>query len=287
MKPFRFWPGSLDLRIGVDKPQGPIRGDVIYIHGFADQLDNHPMLFEELTKAGFRVISFDLPGHGENKGIQSDLGLYSFPSLASLVVEVEKRTREDAGRPLFIAGWSTGGLLAVRMAQMESFKGSGRAVSGLILYAPGVSVHLFVGWYGFVTMGTLSNNPEAPRAGGIQWHNRSPLFTPLFALRLLGNAWFWSGEPMPKSLPVLMFVGGDAEDAYAWSPGLRIWAADQRKSGAPVTVVECMGARHELDNEKDPVGREVRAASAAFARGVLSRSPAGVLDAVLGRCKKF
>lgn len=282
LKPFPRLPGRLHLRIGEDRPEGTPLGDVLYLHGFADRLDNHGPLFEAWRKAGLRVVSFDLPGHGENRGFQNRLGWYSFERLGALALEVERRTREDPRRPLILAGWSTGGLLAVRMVQEDRFAG-GRRPSGIVLFAPGVSLHLLVGRVGLVTEGTLTRNPDPPHVGGI--HPRSPLLRPLFALRLLGNSWLWSGEPMPRDTPVLVLVGGTEEDRYAYSPGLKRWAADQRKLGAPVTGVECPGGYHELDNEPDPIGRETRAAAAAFARSAAGAATS--LDAALGACRRF
>lgn len=275
LKPLKRLPGRLDLRVGITRPAGPVAGDILFIHGFADRLDNHGPLFQELSAAGFRVVSFDLPGHGENRGgLQNSLDLQSFAGLASIAVEVERRTREDASRPLLLAGWSTGGLLAVRIAQEDAFRDAGRKPRALILFTPGVAVHPLLGRHGIVTDGTLTQNPAPPHHGGIPLRNRSPLLHPAFAARFLVNAFVRSRAPLPSGLPTLIFLGGDAEDRYADSPRVREWALRQRAGGATILGLQCAGGFHELDNEDDPargltIGREVRAAAAAFARGVV------------------
>jgi len=265
-----------------------VAGDILYIHGFADRVDHHGPLVDAWTRAGFRINAFDLPGHGENTGgLQNNLNCYSFGRLAALALEVERRTREDAGRPLILAGWSTGGLLAIRMAQEHVFQDRGRRPVGMILFAPAVSVYPLVGAYGVVTQGTLTRNPDPPHKGAIRLWNRSILLKPLFALRMIGNAWFRSGNPMPEDLPTLIFVGGESDDAYACSLGLKKWAEDQRARGGKITGVVFAGAYHELHNEAAPVGREVRAASAAFAGAVATGASPDALDAALGACRRF
>lgn len=91
--------GLLKLRVGELRPNGSPVGDVLYLHGFADRLDNHGPLFEAWTTAGLRVTSFDLPSHGENSGIRNKIDLYSFDELTALNKHVERVTREEDRRP--------------------------------------------------------------------------------------------------------------------------------------------------------------------------------------------
>ncbi len=60
--------GRLSIRIGVAEPQGETHGDILFFIGFADRVDNHKPLFDAWTAAGFRVIAYDYPSHGETCG---------------------------------------------------------------------------------------------------------------------------------------------------------------------------------------------------------------------------
>jgi alpha-beta hydrolase superfamily lysophospholipase len=268
--------GLLKVRVGVQKPAGEIKGDVLYLHGFADRLDNHGPLFKAWTDAGLRVISFDLPSHGENSGLKNRIDLFGFEELADLAKDVEADTREDARRPLLLAGWSTGGLLAVRMAQTDAMRGSGRKVSGLVLFAPGVAVYPLVGEKGIVTQRSLTNNPNPPHKGPIS--PASPLLTPIFSSKLLLNAGLARHETLPGKLPSLVMVADDEADVYADSAKVRQWAIQQRDSHrAGLVGLSFPGAKHELDNEPGQTGSGVREAAAAFAQAVATgQDPAGI-----------
>jgi alpha-beta hydrolase superfamily lysophospholipase len=120
---------------------------VIYFHGFGDRLDNHKPLFDAWNAVGLRVVAFDLPSHGEDSGFSNLIDLYSFQELGELATKVEASKREDETRPLILAGWSTGELIATQMIQKEIFKAQGgRVPRALIFFAPAISVPLFMSW---------------------------------------------------------------------------------------------------------------------------------------------
>jgi hypothetical protein len=86
---------------------------------------------------------------------------------------------------MLFAGWSTGGLLALRMSQgLGSYEGE-RPISGLILLAPGVFVKPVVGEWGTVTLRSLTQDPLAPHIGKIMPDR--PALEVAFAVDLLVN----------------------------------------------------------------------------------------------------
>ena len=99
------------------KQEIKIEADMLFLIGFGDRADNHGPLFNLMNEQGIRVISFDYPSHGESQC--SNINLESFTSLSFLAQEIEEKTRENINRPLFLSGWSTGGLLALRMIQQN------------------------------------------------------------------------------------------------------------------------------------------------------------------------
>lgn len=269
--------GSLNLRIGIQNPVGEPIGDVLYIHGFADRLDNHGPLFSAWTNAGLRVISFDLPSHGENSGTYNNINKFTFENLAKLAATVEQLTKpENLNRPLILAGWSTGGLIIVRALQENWITSFSRPIAGVILFTPGIGVRKFPWTFGnklgMVTQETLTHDPHPPHVGKIK--PSTPFWNSLafrFAPSLLFNSVKSQSVAYPSSIKTLVFSGGDKEDVYAKSYVIRDWVSDQnslrQEAGGPsVLSVRCPHAAHEIDNELPQYGgTEVRAAAAEFA----------------------
>lgn len=260
-------PEWLTLNVISLNPVGTPIADVIYVHGFADRAQNHLPLFEQWRKAGYRVIAFDLPSHGNTTGF-GRIDFHSFSKLGRYVRTVADQFLQDPKRPLIVAGWSTGALIAIRSIQLGSFDGAERRPSGLVLFAPGVAVRLLVGTFGIVTTRTLTSNQNPPHVGRIT--PRSPFLTPLFATRLLFNAWRARNESFPKELPTLVLTGGDEEDRYVQTARVEAWAKGLRDGGAQVWNVSFPNAFHELDNEPGPVGNTVRSTSVEFVKAVLA-----------------
>ncbi len=272
--------GVLELRIGIMTPSQPILGDILYLHGFGDRFDNHQDLFKEWVKSGFRVISFDLPSHGENRGPNNNLNNFSFFDLANLAASVEQNTKPTSNRPLIISGWSTGGLVVVRTLQAGWTSGFSRPISGAILFAPGVSVRKFP-WtfgnrFGEITEDTLTHNsafkhilpvnPDSPF-----WNTLVAKFSP----RLVLESVLSQNLVYPLDIPTIVYTGGDRNDMYAKPWSVRKWVKEQNyqrilNSKEPIKNISCPQARHELDNESDIYGgNEVRVSAASFAKAVV------------------
>jgi alpha-beta hydrolase superfamily lysophospholipase len=256
-------PGS--MRIGSMAAAEP-QADIIFIHGHAGRLDNHGLLFSTWAEAGYRVISFDLPSHGESQILPIDL--YSFEELFALIRLVDEATLEDPDRPLFIAGWSFGGLVATRLAQQPDLLASlSRTPQGMILLAPGIIVYPFTGGDGISRVRTLSNNPNPPLAGPPS--PASPLQNPVFAVRLLAEAWLGERAPLPASLPVLVLAADNDDDWYVNEAAVLAWTESQRRQGADIRTFQCPQAKHALDNEPYPIGPTVRQLTVDFITATL------------------
>lgn len=262
------------IRVGVYPAKGAPVGDVLYIHGFADSFLNHGPLFKEWSDKGLRVISFDLPDHGISKGGDNNLNLTfakHFSKLSRLVNEVEQFTHEG-NRPFILAGWSTGGLLAVRMVQTtltENIETLKRPIYGMILFAPGIAVQYLPGTFGFVTEKTLLSRP--PSAAQIERITpMSPFTVPLFAGSIVANSWLAYYQDLPKNLPILMFTAGD--DQYVKTNYLHTWLNRQRNDGVSIAGIHCASSKHELDNEPHPIGNRVRESASEFATHATSQT---------------
>ncbi len=241
-----------NLRVVIEQnPEVEPKADVLFLIGFSDRADNHGPLFSQLVASGFRVISFDYPSHGETDCW--GLNLQDIASLQILTQIVLVETQEKAERPLYMTGWSTGGLLAYRMMQQGQM--SFRDVKGLVLLAPGLAVYKVPGVWGFVTLDTLLSNPNPPHKGDI--YPSSPLQFPLFGADLIGHSVLARLSEVPD-VPILMILGDDEADVYAKTPKIKKWYKSFKSESPQFVSYQCASAKHELDNEIEPIGQTVR-----------------------------
>lgn len=246
-------------------PDGPIRGDVMYVHGLGDNVLNHDPLFQVWLDLGYRVIAMDLPSHGETTGYS--LNCCNFEMLGNFILEIDRRMKPDGDptRPMVLAGWSTGGLVALRMVQRKLFEKHFRQPSALQLFAPGIGVRLKVGnWWGGITDDTLTRNPNPPHHGQAKPGSPYPVLP--FAMRMVWESKLAQWGDLPAHLPTQVFLGGDDTDRYVRNDIGRRWSNRQIDASKSVWVIQYEGAFHELDNEPDGVGDKVRARAGDFAR---------------------
>lgn len=266
--------GQTSVHFGIYESDSVTLGDILYFHGFGDRFENHEVLFKEWTSAGFRVVTFDMPSHGETTGsVIGGIDFHSFKSLAEIGHVLVNRVRgADDQRPFFLAGWSLGGLLATRIAQEEELRDEFPLISGLILYAPAVAPQKCVGNIACqVTNSTLSQNHFLQTR---EVKPLSPLLHLPFAARLaLEAAKSWH-PPLPSDLQTIVFTAADY-DAYVLTPLVKKWVGTHRSNYVSrITAYQCRRAYHELDNEPNEYGGDfVRALSREFvstiARGAL------------------
>ena len=258
--------GNVQLRVGEARPSGEPVADILYMHGFSDRMDNHKPLFDQWTKRGARVVAFEYPSHGETCGL--GLEAYTFTDFVDFATVVEKDMVEDEKRPLYLAGWSTGGLIATRIAQ--GYRDVSRPVAGTMLFAPGIAVHVVLGE---VTLDSLTSIAHPPHTGPIA--PTRPALYGLFSAGLLLQSYEARNEPFPATIPTILFTGGEKSDTYADTAGLEAWVGEQRKHAAPakISLVTCEGGKHELDNEAEPIGQEVRSMAGEFFSAATKHKP--------------
>jgi alpha-beta hydrolase superfamily lysophospholipase len=187
-------------------------------------------------------------------------------------------------RPLFLAGWSTGGLIATRIVQSEAMRSLFPSIKGIVVYAPGVAVKTCVGdALCQITNATLTHNQNLQDR---LIYPESPLSRLNFATKLLFHAHTSWKEGVPSSIPTMVFVAGEEQDRYVKSKEIKEWVKSQRVNfESKITAFSCANARHELDNEPDVYGGDqVRVLSGEFIKAVLSNT---LLKNVSGPCLSF
>lgn len=264
--------GAHRVRVGVVEPTGPHIADVLFLHGHADRLDNHPALFDELAAGGIRVVSFDLPSHGLTDA--GPIDVWSFDDLATLAARVERATRPDDDHvPFVLAGWSFGGLLATTISQSADDRAKfDRPLDGLALEVPALAPFSAAGGDGISRLRALTHDLNAPVAGPPS--PASPFQDPVFASRLLLEAEIARARPLPAGLRTFVELSDPAEDLYVDVPPVKAWAEGEAKAaGADVTASICSGARHGIDFESYPVGASARSNLLRFVTAVADGDP--------------
>jgi len=248
-------PGS--FRVVRTAPAAPV-ADLIFLHGHADRADNHRAIFTAWAAAGISVIAVDLPSHGGTtaRGIDA----WSTADLAALVGTLDRRYGA-ADRPLILAGWSYGGLLVTRIVQRPRHLAAlARRPTAAVLLVPAVDPQPVTGGDGIARRRTLNHDPDPAAADP---RPASPLLNPIFAVRLLAEAWAARADRLPADVPTLVVASDPAEDLYVRAEGLIRWARAQGGTGR-VLLLSCSGARHGVHLEPWPTGPTARHATVRF-----------------------
>ena len=249
---------STPIQVGFFRAQGGEKANVVYLHGYADSMDNHKELLESFKASGLRVISFDYPSHGKSGGHISTWDLKEVAEiipniLSNPLIQNDPDLKIDHSLPLILAGWSTGGTMAIRIAQswQSSVIPGDMNLAGVIAFAPGLPVNLLVGDAAIVVKKeTLTRQPELMR------HDPYPHTTfgsVTFAKSLVFQSVSAKARYMPKNLPTLILVGDNTADQYANSSSAVSWV----KSHGPdysVYGYQCPSAYHALEFEPGGIG---------------------------------
>lgn len=97
-------------------PAGPIKADIVLVHGLGEHSGRYARTGSLLAEAGYRVKSFDLLGFGASSGGRGDIARWS---LFLDQVEGVLRSMKTEGRPVILMGHSLGGLIALDYALAE------------------------------------------------------------------------------------------------------------------------------------------------------------------------
>ncbi len=122
--------------------------DVVFIHGNSSSRRVFHRQFSDGAFKKYRLISFDLPGHGESSDAFNKIRTYPLPGLAEATIELLQHI--GASAPVLV-GWSLGGHIAMEMLA-QSYGASGLFITG----APPVGSTISEGFRGNLMNGLAS-----------------------------------------------------------------------------------------------------------------------------------
>lgn len=245
-------------------PERP-RAHVLLIHGYADHQGRYEVLRRELADAGLASHMVDLRGHGRSGGARGHVVRFG-DYLTDLHVLRQHVEQERQGLPLFLAGHSMGGLIALQEAIEQPVGLAGVVVSGPMLglaipvppwkKALGRAVSAL--WPGFA----MSNGIE-PWMLSRDPSQRASFDTDPLRHRLATARWFTEAEAAMAStaahagrltLPSLILCGGD-------DPILDLRAVRRFSEQVPRPDHQLVcydGLLHEIWLESPPGGEQAR-----------------------------
>ena len=260
-KNFNYGWTRVSIRMGTQKARRSDKATLIYFIGYSDRMENHEPLFRKLNRNGIRVISYDYPGHGGSGGWLSTWGI---KASAKIVKSVIKKAKVDSTKPVILAGWSTGGLIATRIIQSWTTDviPAKYDIGGAILIDPAIPAKVFVGNTAVningVTRGKiLPPKPVTTYGGGVFTLS---LGKESFQARRLGS--------LPNDIPVVVFLGDKDFDKYTKVGSTKRWIKSERTK--PIWGFECPKGFHGLEFEPDGIGSRILQMTTAFAKSMAS-----------------
>lgn len=255
IQPYQGWfmtPGH-EVEYSVYPARGKRVGDVLYFHGILARYQRHEAFFRDLSSRGLRVIALNFPFHGKTR-TQAILNWLDPPVLrdfgriaGELYHDVISRDQGLPRLPLVVAGWSMGGLLAIRMAQDPSI--GKLPISGLILMAPGVRPQARF-WSG---INQREYDQESKMLLGeiiTDRISRLKSFDSAWALPRLVDSVFDEARHaqmavIPRGIRTWLMVAGD-RDPVVHAGEVLAWAVDQRSRGARIEAHQNTSALHDV-----------------------------------------
>ncbi len=224
------------------------RGTVVFLHGYLDHSALSLALFAFLNDRGYRIVAYDLPGHGLSGGQRA--GLEDFDQYGESLDRIMAYWDLAYGDTLFI-GHSTGG--AVILDRLLK----GQNMGGVILAAPLIQFRhfdgaLFLAEHLFRGRGTVrvSRKPSSRNDEFNKKKRNDPLAIKRMPLNWPLAIGAWEKElprgEIPCDVPILVLQGGKDRVVFFERniPRIESWFPRARIRTFP-------GLMHHLFNEAD------------------------------------
>ncbi len=248
------------LAYALRRPEGPVRGAALVVHGYAEHSGRYDEVVEALAGRGILTATFDLRGHGHSGGPRGHVDRFS-----DFVRDVDDLLgalgREEAWRragPPVLLGHSLGGLIAFHAALADPGQVRALVLSspyfGLALRVPAVKrlaaralsrVRPGLGLPSGLRGADVTTDPERARA-----YDDDPLVFPNATARFFTESLAAQARALEQApsmrLPILILQAAD--DKVASTAASR--ALFERIGSLRKEYRSCEGCYHEIFNER-------------------------------------
>lgn len=263
------------INVGTFSPRTDDAATVIYLHGYADTMNNHRELLHLFHDGGLRVLSFDYPSHGRSGG---QIWFWSIDQVAALVKEILDHPSFTSGPlaidrklPVILVGWSTGATIAIRTAQTWRNKvlPKDMRLAGIIGFAPGLPARAFVG-DGVSRLGVkvkvedLTRNPKAIKYP--PYPETTVFGSGFFAgsLKTASEVAYWKGS---TQVPTLLLIADHESDFFADANSSAYWVRTAGRNN-PTFGFQCANSYHGIEFEPDGIGELTQLWALEFAQAL-------------------
>jgi len=245
-----------ELAAHVFRPERPVRGTVVLVHGYNDHSGVWRHVIADLVGQGCAVATYDQPGHGLSSGPRGEID--DFDQYVAVLDEFLRICRADLPGPFHLVAHSLGGAVAAdRLLRAEQ-----AALDRVVLLAPLFrSAHWNLSGFGRAVAGVavksvprvFRNNSSDPAF--IEFVKADPLQP-----RRVPLAWFaalrkWNKRisRRPPSDKPLTIIQGGADVIVDWQRNLGFFR--EKFPHAHVALIPDAG--HQLANESAPIRAQV------------------------------
>lgn len=258
--------GGFRLWTQIWSPAAP-HGTVFVVHGYFDHLGLYRHLLEWLLERGWRVVLWDLPGHGLSSGVRASIDDFEDYGACLAALQQHLELRDLAPQPWLGIGQSTG---AAILATDALTRGSECRWSGLALLAPLVRPWRWQqsSWLHWVASPFIRSLPRKYRANSTDsdftafLREGDPLQPERLAVAWITAMRRWMPRLLslpPNELPVLILQGEqDLTVDWEWNLGILEGKFPQAR------IHRHPEARHHLVNETQAIRDELFAELEAF-----------------------
>jgi alpha-beta hydrolase superfamily lysophospholipase len=175
----RYGAGSLAARIALDTTGNRSheithpapRGTAVMLHGLSDAPYSLQSVGRELHARGFHVVFARMPGHGTIPGALRDVDWEDW--MAATALAVQHAADIAPGKPLYVAGYSTGAPLALLHTLRALEDKSLARPTRLLLFSPAIGVSEFL-----LMTNAASLLAPVPGLGKAAWIDVLPEYDP-------------------------------------------------------------------------------------------------------------
>ncbi|MBU8880872.1 alpha/beta hydrolase [Bacillus sp. FJAT-29790] len=233
-------------------------GTVILLHGYLDHVGILKNIIQHLIDHQYRVISYDLLGHGLSEGEKASVN--SFSDYVLTLEKLMKKTRREISGPFYGIGHSTGGAILINyVLKLEEFH-----FDKVILIAPLIRSNFWlfskVSYYLMKPFPFIKEIRRHFRENSsdeqfLDFIKNDPLQSKAIPINWLHSLIHWNKEIQtynPTNKKTLL-IQGTKDKTVEWEYNLNF--IKKRFPNLHITLIN--NGRHQLFNEKPEIRDEV------------------------------